>query len=63
MCRRRIVLLDLLLDDEALGDDDARRREERECQAQRQPQVLRLMGEVVERVDDDEADGAERRES
>ena len=55
MAGQRVVLLELLGHDQPPGDDDQRRRDEGEGQPERQTQVLRLVCEVVERVDGDEA--------
>ena len=61
--RLRIVLCELLRDDESLADHGAGGGEEREREPERHAQPLRLVREPVERVDDDEADGRERRET
>ena len=41
-----IGLVELLAHDEPLRDDDGRRREQEECEAEREPEVLRLVGEL-----------------
>ena len=58
MLHRRVRILELLGDDQAVRDHDARGREHDERKADREPQVLRLMGGAARTVDDHEGDGA-----